>query len=347
MKLKLFVLLTLIVGSSIVVLSQSGDRNMVSVPVSVSDREGRYIPGMKKEDFTLLEDGAEQKITYFSTYDEPLNIALLLDTSGSTTSSLEKIKSAAKDFIELLNAKDKCLIVTFDSKVNVLNRFTTDHDSLKKTLDEVTTAQQDGTLLRQAVDEVVRNSFRTLEGRNVIVVLSDGKDFGSTTTQVQLAGLLEESDVLIYTIHYKTGVGSEQLVVTPTGTVKESDGKNKKVKTPKPPKKKGYSIMIPGQVDLPAQDEIERREKIISIEAVDTYKELSDITAGRFYVSDTPDLKKVFKKIAAELRQHYWLGYKPKGGTSAAEVRAISVKVSSPEYVVRARGKYRAKQLNQ
>jgi VWFA-related protein len=178
-------------------------------------------------------------------------------------------------------------------------------------------------------------------------VLSDGKDFGSKTTQVQLTGLLEESDVLIYTIHYKTGAGAEELVVSQTGAVKVAEGKSSKPKTPKPPKKKGYSIMIPGQVDLPAQEEIERRERLISIEAVDTYKELSEITAGRFYVSDTPDLKKIFGTIADELRQHYWLGYKPKGGATAVELRAISVKVSRPEYVVRARGKFRAKQLNQ
>ncbi len=100
--------------------SQKTNRTLVSVPVSVSDREGHYISDLRKEDFTLYQDGIEQKISFFAKYDEPLNIALLLDTSVSTKDTLEKIKDAAKDFIELLNPNDQCLIATFDSQVNIL-----------------------------------------------------------------------------------------------------------------------------------------------------------------------------------------------------------------------------------
>ncbi len=322
------------------------DKSLVSVPVTVSDKDGRYIPNLKKDDFTLFEDGVKQKIAFFSTYDEPLNIALLLDTSGSTTNSLVKIKDAAKEFIELLNPKDQCLVATFDAKVNILSQFTPDRKALKKSLDEVQTAYQDGTVLRQAVEQIVKNSFNNLQGRNVIVVLSDGKDFGSSVSQMELSNLLEESDVLIYTIFYKTGIVANELVVTSDGTVKEDEKAKKKKKAPKPPKKQGgYSIIIPGQVDLTPQDEIERREKVANVEAVDTFKELSDITAGRFYTSDTPNLKKVFKTIATELRQHYWLGYRPKDAAKGANVHEINVKVERADAVVRTRGKFRAKQL--
>ncbi len=320
------------------------DRTLISVPVTVSDREGRYIPDLKKEDFTLYEDGIKQKIAFFATYDEPLNIALLLDTSGSTTSSLDKIKEAAKEFTDLLNPSDKCLVATFDARLNILNQFTSDHKALKKSLDEVQTAQLDGTVLRSAIEQVVKNSFNKIEGRNVMVILSDGKDFGSSITQAELANLLEESDVLIYTIFYKTGVGSDDLVISPDGTIKEADHK-KKQKTPKPPKKTGYSIVIPAEIDLTSQEEIERREKVASIEAVDTFKELSEITAGRFYLSDTPNLKKVFKSIATELRQQYWLGYRSPDAVNSAKVHEIIVKVERADVVVRARGKFRAKQL--
>jgi VWFA-related protein len=321
------------------------DKNLISVPVTVSDKDGRYIPNLKKDDFSIYENGIKQKISFFSTYDEPLNIAVLLDTSGSTTGSLGKIKDAAKEFIDLLNPKDGCLIATFDAQVNVLSNFLFDRRELKKTLDEVRTAEKDGTVLREAIDQIVKSSFTNREGRNVIIVLSDGKDFGSSVTQNQLISSLEESDVVIYTILYKTGVGAEKLVVAQDGTVKEDANKKKKEKKPKPPKKKGYSIMIPGQYDVPSQDEIERREKIISVEAVDTYKELSDITAGRFYTSDTPDLERVFKKIATELRQHYWLGYRSTDTKKNAAAYEINVKVEKPEVVVRTRGKFRPKQL--
>ncbi len=305
----------------------------------------RYIPDLKKDDFSLYENGVKQKISFFSTYDEPLNIALLLDTSGSTADALSKIKVAGKEFIDLLNPQDKCLIASFDTQINVLSRFTSDHKASKRALDEVQTARQDGTVLRSAIEQLIKTSFNNLEGRNVIVVLSDGKDFGSSNTQTQLLSLLEESDVVIYTILYKTGVGADTLTITADGTVKEDNSKTKKQKAPKPPRKKGYSITIPGQADLPSQEEIERREKIISTLAIDSYKELSEITAGRFYSGEAPDLDQVFKRIAAELRQHYWLGYRPTDTKKSKAAVEILVKVEKTDVVVRTRGKFRSKQL--
>ncbi len=314
------------------------DKNMVSIPVTVSDREGRYIANLKKEDFTIYEDGVKQNVSFFATVEEPLSIALLLDTSGSTSSSLEKIKDAAKDFVELLNPKDKALIATFDSQLKVLNPFTSSRSDLKDAIDKVQTAVQDGTVLNYAIQQTVQKTFSNAEGRKVVIVLSDGKDFGSSVSQSELLGILEESDVLIYSIHYKTGSGTENLVISSDGKVKEAENK-KPAKQPKPKKNKGYTVFIPGQADVISQDEINNREKQQSIEAVDFLKQLSDTTAGRFYLSDAPNLTNIFKQIAGELREQYWLGYRSKN--SAAH--DIEVKVGRPDVVVRSRAKVRSK----
>src|SRR5687768_6414983 len=103
-------LLCLLLLSSIV--PAQSDKTFISVPVSVSDREGRYISGLKKDDFTILQDNKPQKVTFFATEDEPVSVALLIDTSASTKAVLDKIRDAAKDFIRLLNKDDKCLIAT-------------------------------------------------------------------------------------------------------------------------------------------------------------------------------------------------------------------------------------------
>ena len=324
---------------------QKTNKTLVSVPVSVSDREGRYISGLKKEDFTLYEDGVEQKITIFATYDEPLNIALMLDTSVSTKDALEKIKDAAKDFIELLNPNDQCLIATFDSQVSVLNPFTSNQQTLKISLDKVQTAAQEGTVMYRAVEQIAQKSFDNVQGRKVIVLLSDGKDFGSSVTKDQLFNQLEESDILIYTVFYKTGASFNKSVVASDGTVKEGkDGKTpQKKKSQK--KKKEYSIFIPAQEGLPSDEEIEFLERKADIEAIDSLKAMSDTTAGRFYLSDTPKLREIFKKVASELRQQYRLGYQSKDAANEAAVHNISVKVERSDVVVRARGKFRAKQL--
>ena len=321
------------------------NKTFVSVPVSVSDREGHYISGLKKEDFTLYENGVEQKITVFATYDEPLNIALLLDTSISTKDTLEKIKDAAKGFIELLNPNDQCLIATFDSQVNILNSFTSNQQNLINSLNKVQTAVQDGTVIYRAVEQIAQKSFDNVQGRKVIVLLSDGKDFGSSVTKDELFNQLEESDVLIYTLFYKTGAGLNKLKIGSDVTVKEGMESKKPQKKKPQKKKKEYSIFIPAQAGLPSDEEIEFVERKADIEAIDFLKEMSDTTAGRFYLSDTPKLREIFKKVASELRQQYRLGYQSKDAGNDAAAHNISVKVERSDVVVRARGKFRAKQL--
>jgi VWFA-related protein len=323
---------------------QQKDKTLVSVPVTVSDREGHYISGLKKQDFTVYEDGVKQNIAFFATYDEPLSIALLLDTSGSTQDALEKIKGAARDFIELLNPNDQCLIVTFDSQIKILSPFTSDQQTLKNSLDKVQTAEQDGTILHNAVEQIAQKSFANVEGRKVIVLLSDGKDFGSSITKNQLLNQLEESDVLIYTILYKTGEGFNNLIISPEGFVKEvTEKKEPPKKAPK--RKKGYSVWIPAAAGVSTDEEVEVRQRKADIAAVNILREMSDTTAGRFYLSDTPQLKEIFKKVAGELRQQYRLGYHSKDAANAAAVHDITVKVERSGVVVRTRGKFRAKQL--
>lgn len=313
------------------------EKTFVSVPVSVSDREGRYIPGLKKDDFTILQDGKEQKISFFATESEPVSVALLLDTSESTKAVLPEIREAAKDFIELLDRSDRALVATFDAEVKTLQPFTSDREALKKSLGRIQTAQREGTVVFSAVEEILKSSFASAPGRKVVVLLSDGKDYGSTVSKKELLDSLEESDVLIYTVFYQTG----QVAVTEKGTVKEEEKKPEKAKKPK--KKKGYSIKITmPRGDTNTAEEIKLADKVASTEAVNILQEMSDTTAGRFYMSDAPNLSRIFKQIAAELKQQYRLGFNARG---EADVSNIIVKVNRADAVVRARGKYRARKL--
>jgi VWFA-related protein len=324
---------------------QKGNKMLISVPVIVSDQEGRYISGLKKDDFTLFENDVEQKIAYFSTYDEPINIALMIDTSGSTKESLKDIKDAAGDFVDLLNRNDKCLVATFDAEIKILNALTSDQKIIKESLAIVAPAQKEGTVLLNAVQQIAQNSFTDVPGRKVIVLLSDGKDFGSSLTRNQLLSQLEESDVAIYSIFYQTGVGFNKIEVAPDGTIKEGKESKKNEKKKPQKKKKNYSILIPLRGDVFTEEELKLSAKVADIEAVNSLRALSDTTAGRFYQSDTPNLSGVFKRIAGELRQQYQLGYEARDAANDAGTRDIIVKVNRPDAVVRARGKFRAKQL--
>lgn len=341
----LLLLLPIVAQNTDLEVIKKGNKTLISVPVSVSDREGRYISGLKKEDFSIYQDGVKQNVDFFATYDEPLSIAVLLDTSGSTEGkALERIKLAAKNFVDLLNSADQCLISTFDSQVNILSDFTSDKKELKKAVDKVQTASKDGTVLFQAISDLSQKSFPKAKNRKVIVLLSDGKDFGSTVKRHELIQQLEESDVLIYSIFYQTGEGFENLTVDDKGAVTEAKTKKKKEKKPKAPKKpKGYVVGIPPQIDLIPQEEIKYSEKTLDISAVDFLRELSDTTAGRFYLSNSPNLDKIFKQVAGELRQQYRLGFYSSDSTKDVSIHEIIVKVGRPDTVVRTRAKIRDK----
>ncbi|MDQ3819934.1 MAG: VWA domain-containing protein, partial [Acidobacteriota bacterium] len=90
---------------------------LVSVPVSVLDRNGRFVPDLRREDFQLFENGEEQSIAYFEETDKPFTVALMLDTSGSTSFKLEEIKEAAISFARQLRPQDRVLVVTFNDQI--------------------------------------------------------------------------------------------------------------------------------------------------------------------------------------------------------------------------------------
>lgn len=312
-------------------------KSFVSVPVIVSDREGHYIPGLKKEDFSVYQDGVKQKITFFSTYKEPLKITLLLDTSKSTRNVIDKIRDAAKNFVESLNPNDQCQVATFDSQVKIINSFTSNQATIKDSLDKIKINNYGGTLMFSAVNQIAQESFKNVKGRKVIVLLTDGNDFGSSLTKNEFLNLLEESDTLIYTIFFKTGKDN--------GKSENTDAKpkkKKKIKKPRKSKKENSAQAI----YAPTDEEMELLERSDEIEAIDSLKKMSDITAGRFYISSIPDLKKVFKNITGELSQQYRLGYDSKNTAGrAAAAHEISVKVDRPDVVVRARGTFRTRKF--
>ena len=323
------------------------DRTFVSVPVSVSDREGRYISGLEKDDFRIYKDGQEQKVTFFATEDEPVTVAILIDTSESTKAVLTDIREAAKEFVRLLNRNDKCMIATFDSEVKVLEPFSQNREMLEKAVENIQTGEKEGTVVYNAVDKLAREHFVKAQGRKIIVLLSDGKDFGSSVSRRDLFSQLEESDVMIYSIFYQTG----RVQVDEKGAIREPEVKPAEVKPteikqpeetkPKKKKKKRYSIRIDIPRDTNTPEEIKLIDQVTSIEAVNVLKEMSDNTAGRFYMSDAPKLSQVFKQIAAEARQQYRLGFYTR---NAADANDIIVKVNRADAVVRTRGKFR-KQL--
>ena len=179
------------------------ETTLLNIPIIVSDRNGRNIAGLKKEDFSVYKGGVQQNIEFFANQDMSMSVAIIMDTSNSTQNVLGNIAKAAKEFLTVFRAEDQAMIVTFDNKVSVLQGFTTNQKKLRSAFGYVSAEREPGSNMNDAVYRVVTKDFASANGRKAIVVLTDGEVGGSVSSEKLLDSLIE-SDILVYPIFYQT-----------------------------------------------------------------------------------------------------------------------------------------------
>ena len=178
----------------------SVDVQRVNVLFTVTAKGGKLITNLTQDDFTIYEDGKPQKISNFSKESNlPLNIALLVDSSGSVWDKLRFERDAAARFFSytMRPAQDKAFVMTFDTGVSLLQDYTDNSATLEHALDRVIAGGS--TSLYDGVVEATRKlAFQP--GRRAIVILSDGLD---NSSHIDLAGALQaaqKNDVVVYAI---------------------------------------------------------------------------------------------------------------------------------------------------
>ena len=298
------------------------DTSLVTVPVTVLDRNGRYVPLLRREQFRIAENGVEQKIAYFATTDSPFSVVLLIDTSGSTRLRLDDIQDAAIKFVERLKPTDSVMVMSFDDRIQVLCKPTTDRKAIEKAIRRTRTGG--GTRLYDAVDEILKKQLKTIEGRKAVVLFTDGVDTSSHRASYDSTiRLAEESDAPIYSVDYDTsgyGGGMGQGIPLPGGR-----GTVLGLPLPRPG--------IPGTTGGGTPGEYRR--------AVAYLRALSNSTGGRFYRGYSMfGIAQAFTWIAEELGRQYSLGYYPSTRGKEGERRQIKVRVTESDLVVKARDRY-------
>ena len=286
------------------------DVNVVNLYFNVKDKHGALIPDLKKEDFQVLEEGAPQKIKYFSVNSEqPLTLGILIDCSGSQQTVLPMTQQIASQFVkEVVRPKDEAFIISFDIQVELLQDFTNDTARLQRALHKTRinvgggsygvpgigqgpVPQHDpkGTLLYDAVYLASDEKLKQEVGRKALIILTDGEDQGSRTRLREAIEAAQKSDAIVYVIYevdrglgFGGGKGEMEKIANETG----------------------------GRV----------------IDVRDNEKKLKD----------------AFDQISNELRSQYYIGYTPSNQKRDGTYRKVEVKAANKDLKIQARKGYYA-----
>ncbi|HET6972592.1 MAG TPA: VWA domain-containing protein [Pyrinomonadaceae bacterium] len=254
---------------------------------SVTDRNGRAIGGMRESDFTVWENGIERRVTNVAPANEPFNLVLLLDVSGSIEERMDFIRKAARDFLRTTSPQDKISIISFRDDIQVISDFSTDRDLLSRKLDEIDAGG--GTALYDALGYILSEQIKRLRGeRTAIVVMSDGDDNKSFLPFPAILDALSESGALVYPLYVPSGL-------IPEGSV------------PKP------EITI---------DPLRTRYLTLTTRADDEGRKLAAASGGIYYpIRRLEDLQKAYDDVVAQLRSAYTITYASNSVSAAPRVR--------------------------
>jgi Ca-activated chloride channel family protein len=172
------------------------DTTLVLVPVAVTDSGNRFVLGLQKEDFRLLEDNVEQTVAHFTGEDAPLSVGLVFDESGSMDYKLRTAQAAVAQFLKTINTGDEAFLVEFSDKAKLTVPFTSHPDEIQNAIKK---AQPGGlTAMLDAINIAVKEMKKARNSRKAIVIISDGGDNNSQYTAAQIESLVREADVQIY-----------------------------------------------------------------------------------------------------------------------------------------------------
>lgn len=254
---------------------------------SVTDRHGRAISGMRESDFTVWENGIERRVTNVSPANEPFNLVLLLDVSGSVEERMDFIRKAARDFLRTASPQDRISIISFRDDIQIISDFSTDRQMLSRKLDEIDAGG--GTALYDALGYILSEPLRRLRGeRTAIVVMSDGDDNKSFLPFPAILEALSESGALVYPLYVPSGLIPEASVPRPEITI----------------------------------DPLRSRYLTLTTRAEDEARKLATASGGVYYpIRRLEDLQKAYDDVVAQLRSAYTITYASNAVSTAPRVR--------------------------
>jgi Ca-activated chloride channel homolog len=301
---------------------------LVNVTATVTDDDGRFVSGLRQEDFKVFEDGEEQAISHFSNERVPVSLGILLDTSGSMTSEkMSAARSAIDRFIyELLSPNDELFFMQFANRPDLIQDWTSDRRRISRAVASV--GSQGGTAMYDAIADAVPVAQEGQNRKKAILVISDGNDTNSTTSVGELRRLIRESEVMVYALGVDgtatTSRRGPTIQLPPMPIPFPIPGRRPQGRMP-PPIGGGGGVWTRGG------------DERVNAEAL---RQITDDTGGRTeVVRSFRDLDGATERIADELSKQYYLGYASPGKKDGLW-HAIRLEVKDRRLTVRARRGY-------
>jgi Ca-activated chloride channel family protein len=280
---------------------------MVLVPVTVTDRNGKSVEGMRATDFNILEDQIAQQIVSFGTEDAPCSVGLVLDISGSMRNALGVAKGVSRSFFQTANPEDEFMLLTVSTRPESVSGFTNDTADLERRI--ARTAPGGMTALIDTVYLGLNRMRKASEPRRALLILSDGMDNYSRYSKGEMLRVALEADVQIYTIIFDNGSSGAS-----TGPIPYR----------------------PALIRKPGDQGQEH-------EGARLLEELSDKTGGlHFHVRSDDEAKEAAIKAGRALRSEYVIGYQPSSSAASGKWHRIRVKSNVPKMNIYARNGYYA-----
>jgi Ca-activated chloride channel family protein len=316
---------------------------LVNVTATVTDRSGRFVPGLTAQDFVLYEDGQPQEITLFESERVPVSLGIALDTSGSMLG--EKIVAAQaalnRFLVDLLGPQDEVFLYRFDGRPELVQGWTEDRRSLSRALGSV--KPNGGTAMYDTVAEAIPLAQSGSRRKKALIVISDGNDTSSRTGVAELQQAIRQTEVLVYAIGIDASGGTSY--VSPS-----RGGSSSPPPAPPPPRTHPVPSPFPGKAPAPVRSAPPRSQpppsppsrssrSSSSVDRVnpDALRAITDDSGGRTEIIVSPrDLDPSTAGIADELSRQYFLGYTstvPKDG----RWHSIELRLKRGNHLVRAR----------
>ena len=332
------------------------ETQLVSVPAIVTDTTGRPLTNLRAENFQVFEDGRPQKLANFATTEAPFEVALLLDTSGSTREEVGLIRRAALAFIKALRPGDRVAVLSFNTKqegseklaeVEIKTNLTDDPEELEAAVESI--GASNGTPFYDSLEKVARDVFRErpteqTRGRRALVALTDGVDSTSESDFEEVRDLLKRAGVVSYFVMVNTEDYVEDRLMQDC-----QDGGALRLSSTQLQR---YRRLIAPGADAEdfsnfcrmGQFERMHASRTLYRMARDEMARLARESGGKtFAAADLRDARRAFRQVAEDIGTQYSLGYYSTNTARDGTFRKINVQVRTrKDAQVRAREGYQA-----